>query len=389
MAHPDLKNLKYGILYIYSDPERMTLLHRSADFLHKIVYPLDIEWVDDPGRDGALFIARRFNVGNIGQYATVSLRTSEYNKGGGQMRALHKFTETLMGLSDPESGDIVIDEDDYGSLRNSDVFYSQMWGDELPQPCAAPQDKTRVRKPRFPRIGKLKKRFKNIVEEASCDASTSSDDEASIVLKENDYEERLPDPLQVEESREVEKLERDRKEALERIRRDIVSYIARYHDDPKELVAELLQGKIIVGQPGRLLVNGDMKIVLPEYDEMEIKMPVMCRTVYILFLKLRKQGADGIVLKNIDEYRGEIQDIYGMVKPGANERRVALSVDNLCDPLSDSLNQTISRINRCIRNVITDKELARDYCITGERGQEYGILLDPQYLELPRAVTGA
>ena len=94
-------------------------------------------------------------------------------------------------------------------------------------------------------------------------------------------------------------------------------------------------------------------------------------------------------MKNIDEYRGEIQDIYGMVKPGANERRVALSVDNLCDPLSDSLNQTISRINRCIRNVITDKELARDYCITGERGQEYGILLDPQYLELPRAVTGA
>ena len=393
MEHPDLKNLKYGILYIYSDPERMTLLHRSADFLHKIVYPMDIEWVDDPGRDGALFIARRFNVGNIGQYATVSLRTSEYNRGGGQMRALHKFTETLMGLSDPESGDIVIDEDDYGSLRNSDVFYSQMWGDELPLPSAAPQDKTRVRKPRFPRIGKLKNRLKNIVEEASCDECKSSADESVIVLDKNisygDLNESVADPLQVEENHEVEKLEQDRKAALERIRHDIVSYIARYHDDPKELVAELLRGKIIVGQPGRLLVNGDMKIVLPEYDEMEIKMPAMCRTVYILFLKLRKQGADGIVLKNIDEYRGEIQDIYGMVKPGANERRVALSVDNLCDPLSDSLNQTISRINRCIRNVITDKELARDYCITGERGQEYGILLDPQYLELPRAVSGA
>jgi hypothetical protein len=132
-----------------------------------------------------------------------------------------------------------------------------------------------------------------------------------------------------------------------------------------------------------------MKIVLPEYDEMEIEMPAMCRTLYILFMKLRKQGSDGIVLKTIDEYRDEILDIYGMVKPGANERRVKSSVDNLCNPLSDSLNQTISKINRCIRNVITDKELARDYCVTGERGQKYGILLDPQYLELPYAVTGA
>ena len=131
-----------------------------------------------------------------------------------------------------------------------------------------------------------------------------------------------------------------------------------------------------------------MKIVLPEYDEMEIQMPAMCRTLYILFLKHRKQGSDGIVLKNIDLYQDEILDIYGLVKPGANDRIVKKSVDNLCNPLSDSLNQMISRINRCIKNVITDKELSRDYCITGKRGQSYNILLDPQYIELPRAVTG-
>ena len=106
-------------------------------------------------------------------------------------------------------------------------------------------------------------------------------------------------------------------------------------------------------------------------------------------MKLRYQGKEGIVLKSIDEYRDELIGIYSMVKPGAAHNRVIALVNNLCDPLSDSLNQTISRINRCVRNVITDKSLASDYCITGERGQEYGILLDPQYLELPRAVTGA
>jgi hypothetical protein len=154
-------------------------------------------------------------------------------------------------------------------------------------------------------------------------------------------------------------------------------------------MGELLRGKVVVGQPGRVLVNGDMKIVLPEYDEMEVKMPAMSRTLYILFMKLRKQGMDGIVLKNIDQYRDDIINIYNLVKPGASERRVAQSVENLCDPLSDSLNQAISRVNRCIKSVITDKKLVEQYMITGNRGAKYGIALDPELIALPRAVTGA
>ena len=182
-------------------------------------------------------------------------------------------------------------------------------------------------------------------------------------------------------------MERERKQALERIRRDIVAYVARYHEDPKNLMAELLRGKVVVGQPGRLLVNGDMKIVLPEYDEMEIEMPASCRTLYILFMKLRKQGR-GIILKNIDEHREELLAIYTMVKPGASDERAKQTVGNLCDPLCDSLNQTISRINRCVKNVITDPELVKRYIVTGKKGEPYSIALDPQYLELPRAVTG-
>ena len=77
-----------------------------------------------------------------------------------------------------------------------------------------------------------------------------------------------------------------------------------------------------------------------------------------------------------------------MVKPGASEERILQTVDNLCDPLGDSLNQMISRINRCIKNVITDKALADKYIVKGTRGEPYGIALEPDYLELPRAVTG-
>ena len=384
MVYPDFQNLKYGTIYIYGDPLRMTVLHRATDLLRKIVYPMDLEWIDDLSVDGAQIVARRFNVGNIGRYATVSLRTSQYNHGGGQMKALHRFTDVLMSVSDPTSGDVVIDEDDFDPI-GSEVQYNIVL-DEYDMPCAAPQDKTRVEKPReLHRFRKnLKDKFNFEVEESMVLHNTQVSGDLLEYIQQSE-----PDKLQEEEDLELAKMERDRELALERIRHEIVNYIALYHDDPKELMAELLRGKVIVGQPGRLLINGDMRIVLPEYDEMEIQMPALCRTLYILFLKHRKMGGDGIVLKNIDRYRDEILDIYGLVKPGANDRRVRQSVDNLCDPLSESLNQTISKINRCIRNVITGAHLADNYCITGVRGQRYGIMLDPQYLELPRAVTGA
>ena len=264
-------------------------------------------------------------------------------------------------------GDIVLNESDYGYLHGGYTSACESL------PSAAPPDKTCVESPKRQLVKKTARWLKKSVTEGA-------------VI--NEPQMREPDPLE-EEKREVDRMERKRKEALERIKHDIINYIARYHEDPKELMAELLQGKVVVGQPGRLLVNGDMKIVLPEYDELEIEMPAMCRTLYILFMKQRKQGSDGIVLKNMDEHSDEIRSLYFMVKPGASEYHVDKTVDNLCDPLCDSLNQMISRINRCIRNVITDKQLAQQYIISGTRGEEYGIGLAPDRMELPRAVTGS
>ena len=384
MEHPELLNLKYGIIYIYSDSSRkaMTMSHGVADLLRKFVYPMDIEWVEDPGRDGFLVAARRFNLGNIGQYATVSMRLSATNDRGGQSLALHRFTDVLMGLSDTKGGDIFIDEADF-ALRPS-IRYSieehdmSCYEAAPPMPSAAPQDHTRVEST----VRKIKKKLSKRLKKTSGDLPE--------IMSEVCYDQK-PQPtidLLQSEQTEVENLERERKRALERIRHEIINYIAQYHDDPTDLMQELLRGKVVVGTPGRVLVNGEMKIILPEYDETEIEMPAMCRTLYILFMKLRKQGESGIVLKDIDQYRDELINIYGLVKPGANEDRVERTVDNLCDPLGDSLHQTISRINRCVRSVISNKKLVHDYCITGTRSEPYSIALDPQFLELPRAVIG-
>lgn len=365
MEQPDLNNLKYGIIYLFSDPSLSPGYYNPGEVVEKFVHPMKVEWVDDPGRGDLLLIARRFNVGNIGRYATVSLSLSRMNRSGGWFEAIRHFADALMGVADAGDGDIVIDEDDFGYeySKHSSVFDTME--------SAAPQDKTRVR-------GLWKKaaeRFRDFMEES-----------ASVVCHQDSTVLR-PNQLEEEEDLEVTRLEDERLMALERIKREIVNYIARYHKDPKELMAELLRGKVVVGQPGRMLVNGDMKIVLPEYDEMEIPMPALCRTLYILFMKVRKQGGEGIILKDIDRYRVELMGIYGLVKPGASHDRVKRTIGNLCDPIGDSLNQTISRINRCVRNVITDNQLAKEYIITGNRGEPYGIALSPECLGLPRAVT--
>ena len=377
------QDLKYGVIYIFFDPEERAAFgsYQAAGVIGKIAHPFKIEWVPEPGRgpDKTMLVARRFNVGNMGQYATVSLRTSDSNPHGVQFDALHKFRDLLFKIEDGDNGDIMLDEDDFGYPDDLSMDMACDVDASMPAPSMKPeakQDKTRVESRHSRLWRKMEKHIDfSLLEEATKEIVPSS--------------ERVPDKDLIEEAdvRELATIERERHRALEQIRRQIVSYIARYHQDPTELMEQLLKGKVIVGQPGRVVVNGDMKIVLPEYDEMEIKMPAMSRSLYILFMKLRKQGAGGIVLRNIDEYRDEIIDIYSLVKPGADEQRVAQSVDNLCDPYGESLHQAISRINRCIRSVITDKGLAAQYIVAGTRGEQYGIALDPELIELPRAVT--
>ena len=376
------QNLKYGIIYLYSDRRFSPGVHDPEAIVQKFVYPLQVEWINEPGREDLLLVARRFNVGNIGQYATVSLSLSRMNRSGGWFEAIRHFADELMGVTDSGEGDIVINEADYGYRYD---LQSSMY--EGVREAAAPQDHTRVEQSPETRAkrGMLKRCKDKLKEHFTEDELPSPKPTRCESMITREVTPRLED----EERKELERIERGRKRALERIKQDIINYIAQYHDDPKDLMAELLHGKVIVGSPGHLLVNGDMKIVLPEYDEMEIEMPAMCRTLYILFMKQRKQGRGGIVLKNMDEYNEDIIGIYSMVKPGADHDRVVSSVANLCDPFSDSLNQAISRINRCVKNVITDKELVKQYMITGTRGEAYSINLAPEQMELPRAVTGA
>lgn len=412
------QDLKYGIIYVMGNPKQTHNLRWFATMIEPMIRPLSLEWVETWDIDHTLIVARRFNVGNIGKYATVQLHLNRYGSSDSYslLAAVHAFSDCLEDVMDDSEGDVIIKEESYSdrnalpegkwgqsesSVSMSEILTENIWPQDhtevkLCRPSRSPLRRRILRKKKSNRFDDYDEQlidFDVKAKEAEAPVVSSSDSwadycEAPIEAPTEDTTDLLD--IETEEILEFNRLETEYERDVRDLRARIVAFIAKYHKDPQQVMTMMLEGKVLIGStPGHLLVNGDMKIVLPEYDELEIKMSAMCRTLYILFMKHRVLSGKGIVLKNIDEYRDEIIEIYRLVKPGANERNVEESVNNLCDPLSDSLNQKISKANRCVRNVITDKELAKQYIITGPRGGEYSIGLAPELMTLPRAVTEA
>lgn len=427
-----LQNLNYGHIYVIGNPKQTTNLRWFASMIEPMIRPLSLQWVETWHVDHTVIAARRFNVGNMGRYATVQLHLNRYGRSDSYslLAAVHTFSDCLSDVMDDGQGDVIINEREY-SDRNEPPHGA--WGAstsstplghvlEKFEVDSAPQDHTRVERPhKFDRIEfQIEKQYcrkeeeqrrrkekeeqrrrqeeEKLLEERQWDADesvVSSSDENLMCDIENDDSPVLPtiaessdvQTLEVEEIRETRQIESEYERDVRDLRARIVAFIAKYHQDPEQVMSVMLEGKVLLGQtPGRLLVNGDMKIVLPDYDEMEIKMPAMSRTLYILFMKHRVMGLDGFELKNIDQYRDEMVNIYSLVKPGADDDRVRRTVDNLCDPFSNSLNEAISRANGFIRKCIVDKNLQKQYLISGARGGKYSIGLSPEMIALPNAV---
>ena len=427
-----LQNLDYGHIYVIGNPKQTINLRWFASMIEPMIRPLSLQWVETWHVDHTVIAARRFNVGNMGRYATVQLHLNRYGRSDSYslLAAVHTFSDCLSDVMDDGQGDVIINEREY-SDRNEPPRGA--WGAstsstplgnvlERFEVDSAPQDHTRVERPhKLNRIEfQIEKQRRLKEEKNQCcrkqaeeqrrrkeeklqeERLRDADDNMSILSEEDlmcymedDESPVLPtiaespdvQTLEVEEIRETREIESEYERDVRDLRARIVAFIAKYHQDPEQVMSVMLEGKVLLGQtPGRLLVNGDMKIVLPDYDEMEIKMPAMCRTLYILFMKHRVMGQGGFELKNIDLYRDEMVDIYSLVKPGADEERVRRTVDNLCDPFSNALNETISRANGFIKKCIVDKNLQKQYLISGVRGEEYSIGLDPGMMTVPRAI---
>lgn len=392
------RGLRYGVIYVVTSIRRR--YSSDVESVERWVSPLLIEWlerltgydievIESPDALGTTLMARRINVGNLDKDAVVEMPI-RYDS----MSDLKRFVKSATDVTSADEGDKWLwPEDDNRCI-------SSVSSDERPQYTASQQ--STAREPRSPRkrswFGWRKRKEKFCLERSlDLDYGDNVDNEANVgdafedvspcdKKLENDSCMPTPVPEIADEEDEIVTIEQEREVALQAIQAKIVEYVTKYHANPSQLMQTLLEGKIVIGdkqQPSPLVVNNDLKIVLPNYNEVEVKMPAMCRSIYILFLKHH----DGIALRDIVNYRADLENIYSMVMPGRSEEKAKEAIDNLLNPMNNTLNEYISKIKRCFKSCIIDKNLADQYCITGKRGETYRIALDKSLITLPRAIT--
>ena len=125
----------------------------------------------------------------------------------------------------------------------------------------------------------------------------------------------------------------------------------------------------------KIVITKDFKILLPDY-KLEIIMHPLPKAVYFLFLN----HPEGILFKHLPTYRKELLDIYKNITSRIDIDDVKVSINDITDPTKNAINEKCSRIRSSFLEVISEY-LAKNYYITGSRGESKKIILERDLVE--------
>ena len=162
-----------------------------------------------------------------------------------------------------------------------------------------------------------------------------------------------------------------------------------FDEDTKKLVAEIeervnkLKQKGIAQyilenlfrapvEPSRMVITSDFRILLPDYNNMEIEMTPLVKAVYFLFLR----HPEGIPFKCLGDYSKELLVIYSDIRNRWLTDEMKKSVEAVTDPYNNSINEKCARIREAFISKFDDS-IAEPYIVCGKRGE-------PKYISLPR-----
>lgn len=119
----------------------------------------------------------------------------------------------------------------------------------------------------------------------------------------------------------------------------------------------------------RLIIAKDSTILLADCQK-EIKMEPIVKAVYLLFLK----HPEGIAFKYLPDYRKELTDLFQKIKPFGLTERAIRSIEDVTNPLLNSINEKCSRIRAAFLPEV-DSSLLEQYIVTGKGGEAKKISL--------------
>ena len=204
----------------------------------------------------------------------------------------------------------------------------------------------------------------------------------------NEEETVRTDDLLDDEGKALASAEKQRAQYLALIGQLVLNYVSLTHSDPHPLLGDSLvsASPLIFAQQelSPLVIDRDLRLLLPRYQNAEIRLHPLSKALYILFLR----HSEGIELRNIDNYRDELEQIYDIVMPNRDIDSGLDIINNVVNPTTGTLLQNLSRIKRFVKTIIMDDELAAHYYISGKRGEAYRISLPRHLVTMPRVFSG-
>ena len=136
-------------------------------------------------------------------------------------------------------------------------------------------------------------------------------------------------------------------------------------------------------QISRMKITREYKIYLVDYNNLEIPMYPLAKIIFLLFLL----HPDGILFKNMIDYRAQLCQLYEKVTGRVITQKVRKSLDDLTDASNISIAQKVARIRASFRAFMPD-HIADHYTITGKNAEPKKIILDRALLSWDEGTVG-
>ena len=142
---------------------------------------------------------------------------------------------------------------------------------------------------------------------------------------------------------------------------------------PPEMILSFVNQSVKVS---RLRITKQYKIILPDYDDMEIKMGPLPKAVFLFFLL----HPEGVAFSQLFYFRNELRKIYSRVSKSDDPATIRESIDRLTDPFDNSICEKCATIKKAFMLKISDT-FAQNYYIKGIQGERKSISLDRNMVE--------
>ena len=142
---------------------------------------------------------------------------------------------------------------------------------------------------------------------------------------------------------------------------------------PPELLLNLINQSVKLSH---LRITKQFKIFLTDYDNEEIKMGPLPKTVFLFFLR----HPEGVMFSHLQNYREELLRIYGQVCTNDDPRKMEDSIDRLINPFDNSICEKCANVKKAFILKIADNS-ASNYYISGAQGEKKLIPIDRSLVE--------